>query len=230
MEGTGSCMPANKGSDWIHSKYTRVLTAVLIVEAMMFWFASRGEKIPSGKALATFPAQVRTWHMIQDIPIEPEILDQLKADDTLNRNYTDASGHVGVNLFVAYFKTQRTGQSPHSPKNCLPGSGWEPAATGFLTVPAAGETQPIKINRYVVSRGDEKSVVLYWYQSQRRVIASEFAAKFWLVMDSIRYHRSDTALVRVTVPVWQNGENAATDLGVAFVETVFPVLKTYLPA
>jgi EpsI family protein len=168
--------------------------------------------------------------MIQDIPIEPEILDQLKADDTLNRNYADANSRVGVNLFVAYFKTQRTGQSPHSPKNCLPGSGWEPAATGFLDVPVSGEPQPIKINRYVVSRGEEKSVVLYWYQSQRRVIASEFSAKFWLVMDSIRYHRSDTALVRVTVPVWQNGESGATDLGIAFVQTMFPVLKTYLPA
>jgi len=73
-------------------------------------------------------------------------------------------------------------------------------------------------------------VVLYWYQSQRRVIASEFAAKFWLVMDSIRYHRSDTALVRVTVPVFGRNEDAATRQGVAFVQIVFPVLKGYLPA
>jgi len=72
--------------------------------------------------------------------------------------------------------------------------------------------------------------VLYWYQSQRRVIASEFAAKFWLVLDSIRYHRSDTALVRVTVPVIAGDQGTATQLGVAFVQTLFPVLKGYLPA
>ena len=82
----------------------------------------------------------------------------------------------------------------------------------------------------MVSHGDEKSVVLYWYQSQRRVIASEFSAKFWLVMDSIRYHRSDTALVRVTVPVGNNGEEAATQVGESFVQTLFPVLKGFLPA
>ena len=73
-------------------------------------------------------------------------------------------------------------------------------------------------------------MVLYWYQSQRRVVASEYAAKFWLVMDSIRYHRSDTALVRVTIPVANNDADAATRIGVSFVQTVFPVLKGYLPA
>ena len=73
-------------------------------------------------------------------------------------------------------------------------------------------------------------MVLYWYQSQRRVIASEFSAKFWLVMDSIRYHRSDTALVRVTIPVGAGGDNAATQQGEDFVESMFPVLKSYLPS
>jgi EpsI family protein len=112
----------------------------------------------------------------------------------------------------------------------LPGSGWEPEATGVVDVAVAGQPEPIRINRFVVSHGGEKSVVLYWYQSQRRVIASEFSAKFWLVMDSIRYHRSDTALVRVTVPVSNNDQGAATRIGVSFVQTVFPVLKNYLPA
>ena len=93
----------------------------------------------------------------------------------------------------------------------------------------AGQAEPIRINRYVVSHGGDKSVVLYWYQSQRRVIASEFSAKFWLVMDSIRYHRSDTALVRVTIPVAHNDQDAATRVGVSFVQIVFPLLKGYLP-
>jgi EpsI family protein len=97
-------------------------------------------------------------------------------------------------------------------------------------VAVEGQPEPIRINRYVVSHGDEKSVVLYWYQSRRRVIASEFSAKFWLVMDSIRYHRSDTALVRVTIPVVDNGQDAAARAGVSFVRILFPVLQGYLPA
>ena len=215
---------------WIRNKYVRILTLVLALQATLFYAASRGESVPAGPPLDLFPAQLGNWREVQNYPVEQEIRDQLKADDLLNRLYGDPESHAGAGLFVAYFKTQRTGQSPHSPKNCLPGSGWEPEATGFLEVAVDGQPQPIRINRFVVSHGGEKSVVLYWYQSQRRVIASEFSAKFWLVMDSIRYHRSDTALVRVTVPVLNNDQEGATRLGVAFVQIVFPVLKGYLPA
>ena len=215
---------------WIRNKYARVLTLVLIVQTALFYAASRSEKAPAGQPLDLFPVEIQSWQEVQSYPIEQEIRDQLKADDLLNRVYKYPSSYSEVDLFVAYFKTQRTGQSPHSPKNCLPGTGWEPEATGAVDVAVEGQPQSIRINRFVVSLGDQKSVVLYWYQSQRRVISSEFAAKFWLVMDSIRYHRSDTALVRVTVPVSHNDQDAATRAGVAFVKAVFPVLKSYLPA
>ena len=215
---------------WLRNKYVGILTLALVVQATLFYAASRGERVPATRPLELLPAQLGSWQEAQDYPVEQEIRDQLKADDLLNRLYRVPESHATASLFVAYFRTQRTGQSPHSPKNCLPGSGWEPEATGFLDVAVAGEPEPVRINRYVVSHGDEKSVVLYWYQSQRRVIASEFAAKFWLVMDSIRYHRSDTALVRVTIPVAHNDQDTATRIGVSFVQTVFPLLKGYLPA
>ena len=216
--------------NWITNKYASALTLALFLQATLFYAASRGERVPATQPLDLLPAQLGDWREVQNYPVEQEIRDQLKADDLLNRLYADTALQADAGLFVAYFKTQRTGQSPHSPKNCLPGSGWEPEATGFLDVAVEGQPEPIRINRYVVSHGDEKSVVLYWYQSQRRVIASEFSAKFWLVMDSIRYHRSDTALVRVTVRVANNDPDAATRVGVSFVQTVFPVLKGYLPA
>jgi EpsI family protein len=214
---------------WITNKYAALLTVVLLLQSTLFYAASRGEKVPAGPPLDLFPSQLGTWHETQNFPVEQEIRDQLKADDLLNRLYAEPQSNVAAGLFIAYFKTQRTGQSPHSPKNCLPGSGWEPEATGLLDISLAGQPEPIRINRYVVSHGGEKSVVLYWYQSQRRVIASEFSAKFWLVMDSIRYHRSDTALVRVTVPVSGGNQDAATQNGVEFVRTLFPMLKSYLP-
>jgi EpsI family protein len=215
---------------WIRNKYAGILTLALFVQTTLFYAASRGERVPAGPPLDLFPVQLGSWHEAQNYPVEQEIREQLKADDLLNRLYADPQSRESAGLFVAYFKTQRTGQSPHSPKNCLPGSGWEPEAEGFADVTVIGQAQPIRINRYVVSHGDEKSVVLYWYQSRRRVIATEFSAKLWLVMDSIRYHRSDTALVRVTVPVSNNDQAAATRLGVSFVQTLFPVLQAYLPA
>jgi EpsI family protein len=220
-------MPAADAFGWLRNKHAGALTLVLIFEGVLFYQAARGERTPAEKSLELFPARIENWQMVRDFPVEPEIREQLKADDILNRAYTEGQSGA-LDLFVAYFKTQRTGQSPHSPKNCLPGSGWEPEATGFLDIPIPGR-DPIRINRYVVSHGDKRSVVLYWYQSQRRVIASEFAAKFWLVMDSIRYHRSDTALVRVTVPVWRDDVEGATRRGVTFAQSMFPALKSYLP-
>jgi EpsI family protein len=88
----------------------------------------------------------------------------------------------------------------------------------------------VTINSYIVARGDERSVVLYWYQSHDRIIASEYWAKFWLVADSIRYHRSDTALVRVVVPVRNGQTDAALKSGVEFVRAIFPDLRRTLPA
>jgi EpsI family protein len=167
--------------------------------------------------------------MTRDVPIDPEIQSVLRADDTLDRVYLNSSQTDAAYLFLAFFKTQRSGQVPHSPKNCLPGAGWEPVETGTQSIDISGR-QPIVANRYVVQHGDEKSVVLYWYQSHNRAIASEYSAKFWLVVDAVRYRRSDTALVKVTVPVRDNNIAAATRTGVEFIQALFPHLLRRLPS
>jgi EpsI family protein len=148
----------------------------------------------------------------------------------LTRLYTRPASGAAASLFVAYFKTQRTGQAPHSPKNCLPGAGWVPSASETIAIDIPGMAEPIRVNRYIVARGDEKSVVIYWYQTPRRVVADEFAAKFYLVADSIRYHRSDTALVRVVTPVLNSDEAAATSAAIDFVRHLFLPLRQYLPS
>jgi EpsI family protein len=198
-----------------------------VAQAVLFYSASHGENTPLPAPLAVFPGSVGDWRTVQEGVIDQDTRDVLKADDLMSRLYAGPEG--AAELFIAYFKTQRQGQSPHSPKNCLPGSGWQtvPAETGRVDVPVAGGS--IHINRYVVSKGDAQSVVYYWYQSQGRVIADEFVAKFYLVSDSIRRHRSDTALVRVVVPIRQNGTQLAEKTGVDFVQAVFPVVKGFLP-
>lgn len=215
---------------FLHTKYSQILTAVLLVQAVLFYNASRGEIVPASRPLDEFPSAMDGWRLIQKGVIEKEEMDVLRADDVITRQYAGSQSRVPLNLFVAYFKTQRTGQAPHSPKNCLPGSGWMPSETGYVDVPVEGVAQPIRINRYLVSRGESSSVVLYWYQSRSRVVASEYAAKFWLVADSIRYHRSDTALVRVVSPVVRGDQAAATQSAIEFVRTVFPALRSYLPS
>ncbi len=210
------------------SKFLYGLTVVLVAQAVLFYSASHGEATPLAVPLSGFPVNVGAWHLQQEGVIDQETLDILKADDTLTRTYAAPEG--AANLFIAYFKTQRQGQSPHSPKNCLPGAGWQPSVSGRIDVPIPGDPKgSININQYVVSKGDAQSVVLYWYQSQGRVIADEFAAKFYLVADSIRHHRSDTALVRVVVPVPPGQTKGAEKVATDFVQTFYPVVKAYLP-
>ncbi len=207
------------------NRYLRALSVVLAAQAILFYSASHGESTPLPAPLSAFPASFGSWRLQQVGVIEKDVEDVLKADDLMTRWYVSPEG--GANLYIAYFKTQRTGQSPHSPKNCLPGSGWQPSENDRVNVQAGGDT--IRINRYLVSKGTDESMVLYWYQSQGRVIADEFAAKFYLIEDSIRRHRSDTSLVRVVVPVLQGQRNKAEKVAMDFVQAAYPVVKSYLP-
>jgi EpsI family protein len=216
---------------FLNNRYAWALTVALLLEAAAFYaIASRSEQAPLVSPLTLFPPALGGWTMARDVPIEKEVQDVLKADDTLNRVYVNSSQTGYAFLFIAYFKTQRYGQAPHSPKNCLPGSGWEPVETGRETIEVPGWDAPIVTNRYVVEHGDDKSVVLYWYQTHQRIIASEYWAKFWLVVDSVRYRRSDTSLVKIVVPVHDNDIGAATAVGVEFIQAMFPSLLKQLPS
>lgn len=199
-----------------------ILSAVLFVQMGVFYGAAHYETPPVIAALAQFPNQVADWRTIRDIPIEKGVQEVLRADDTLSRVYADTASGESASLFIAFFRTQRRGQAPHSPKNCLPGAGFEPTESGAMDIPVPGHGN-VQVSRYLVSRGEEHSLVLYWYQSRNRTIASEYAAKFWLVADSIRYHRSDTAIVRVVVPVGADVP-AADRAGRRFVQTFYPLL------
>jgi len=207
---------------------TAILTAVLVAQAFLYHGASRWEQAPKIAPLARFPYRLGEWETVREAATDPAILAVLKADDTLNRVYADPASGESASLMLAFFRTQRASQAPHSPKNCLPGAGYEPVEAGYLDVAVPGEPRPIRINRYVVVRGEERNVVLYWYQSNGRIIASEYAAKLWLVLDSIRYHRSDTALVRLVIPSVDGQDAAATATGVRLVQRFFPPLARAL--
>jgi EpsI family protein len=145
--------------------------------------------------------------------------------------YPDCSktGQGAASLFVAAFRTQRNGKAPHSPKNCLPGSGWERISAGEITIDV-GRAAPITVNRYVVAYGSQRDLVLYWYQSRDRVVADEYKAKFWVMADAIRLNRTDTALVRVIVPVSNRDETKAQATATDFVKSFYSTLLNYLPS
>lgn len=222
-------MPGGKlERGFLGSRQAQTLTIVLILQAVLIYAGTRREDVPNPRPLSAFPAQLGEWRLATEGAIDKDVREVLRADDILSRVY--GRGGTFTSLFVAYFKTQRAGQAPHSPKNCLPGSGWTPSSAEMVGISIPGLSEPIRVNRYVVAKGPDKSVVFYWYQTRNRVIASEYEAKLYLVLDSIRYNRSDTALVRVVIPVADGNEAAATETGVGFVRSFFAPLRDYLPS
>ena len=213
--------------NFLRSRPAQLLTVILIVQASMIGVLTPAEKVPLGRPLAEIPRQFDGWNMYQESPVEPEIMELLKADDTLNRTYVAPNGAF-ANLFIAFFKSQQASVAPHSPKVGLPGSGWVPTESSTLDIPIAGRPDPIHVNRYVVSKGEDRSLIIYWYQTPYRVIASEFTAKYYTIVDGLRHHRSDTSLVRVIVPIGQS-EDAAEKQAVQFIQGFFVPVREFLP-
>ena len=216
-------------------------TLLLCLVATLGIIQLRGDvdQVPPSAPLAQMPTNLAGLDG-QDVPISPEALEILGKGDFLNRVYTTAGSSVprrpGVlaataplQLFIAYFATQRSGQSIHSPQNCLPGSGWTFASSGVtsFTDPTG---KSYRVGDYLISNGKDKQEVLYWYQSHGRSIASDYKAKLLMLTDAIRYGRTDAALVRLITPVGANEDSqAAHQRLIAFAKTVTPLLPAYVP-
>jgi len=191
-------------------------------------WALAGDAHVDRQQLKDFPVQLQTWKRIgADEVLDQQTADVLRADDFLSRVYGRPDGRL-ASFYVGYFATQRTGATYHSPLNCLPGSGWTLNDPATIQITPADGTAPFEANRYIVQNGNDKQMLVYWYQGRGRIIASEYWGKFYTVLDSVRRRRSDGAIVRVMVPVG-NSEQAALDAAVSFAAQVAPVLPGYVP-
>jgi EpsI family protein len=189
----------------------------------------RDEIISAHQPIPSMPVQLGAWSGT-DEPIPAHIRQVLGDGDFLLRTYRDNSASPSpVNLFMAYFPTQRTGDTIHSPLNCLPGSGWFPLEASRIMLSVPGH-RPFPVNRYYVAKGSDRALVFYWYWAHGRGVASEYWAKLYLVGDSIRLNRSDGALIRITTPVGM-GETvvAAEQTLTAFGEQLVPLIDDYVP-
>jgi len=215
---------------FLKSTPAKFITILLLLQTAFLYSSVRPEVLPSNAPLMALPHQLGSWSFFREDAVDQETQDVLKADDLLYRYYVDpAQGRSTVSLFVAAFRSQRNGKAPHSPKNCLPGSGWTQISNGLYPIQLqSGQT--IEVNRYIVAHGEERSLVMYWYQSRNRVVADEFKAKFWVMADALRLNRTDTALVRVVTPVVDGNEEQATKLATSFIKSFFQPLHNYLPA
>jgi EpsI family protein len=205
------------------------LAALLISSAALFLHArARNEVFPPRLPLKQFPTQLGDWTG-SDVAIDKDVLDILGAGDFLLRVYQNQQKTPYIDLFIAYFRSQRAGDTIHSPQHCLPGSGWAPIKNQRITLAMPGH-EPFPVNRYLIAKGDSRELVLYWFWAHDRGVASEYWAKFYLVTDSIRMNRSDGALVRIITPM-HPGEtaDAAQQRILPFASDVMPLLDNYIP-
>jgi len=210
--------------------WRRFVPAVaLLAGANLFLHAHSGtERAVPRQELASFPLKLGDWTGT-NLAIQPSVREVLGEGDFLERIYRRAPEEPPIELFLAYFPTQRTGSTLHSPRNCLPGSGWTPLEHSLIRLPVSGE-KGITVNRYVIARGLDRALVLYWYYAHSRVVASEYWAKFYLVTDSIRMNRSDGALIRLTTPVSQSDTlTAGQQRAIEFAQQLIPLIENYVP-
>lgn len=202
-----------------------ITVGILLASIVLLHGLSHGEPVPLRQPFGQLPLAMDGW-LGRDDPLEATIVSALGVSDYVNRAYMGDGGQR-VDLYVGYYQSQRTGDTIHSPKNCLPGAGWEPVRAGRLTIPMTG-MPAIAVNEYLVEKGLTQYLVLYWYQAHGRVIASEYSGKAWLVFDAMTRNRTDEALVRVLTST-RDGEDQARARAEQFVQGLYPRLSSFIP-
>ncbi len=187
------------------------------------------EIFPERDSFVEFPMTLGPWMGRKD-SLEGVYLDSLKLDDYLLADYRDSGGSA-VNLYMAYYNSQRKGEAVHSPRSCLPGGGWQLRDFDQRTLDHVKiEGRPLRVNRSLIELGDQRQLVYYWFEQRGRVITNEFAVKWYLFWDALTRHRTDGALVRLitALPPGRDVADADRDL-VDVAGRVAPLLPRYVP-
>ncbi len=209
----------------------RFIAAALLVAAAALLLQARTqtEFFPPRQPLREFPTQLGSWKGT-DVALDQDVLDKLGPGDFLLRLYQNQQNRqLYFDLFIAYFRSQRTGDTIHSPNDCLPGAGWIPIERKQVTIAVPGHT-PFPANRFIIAKGEARQLVLYWYWAHDRGVASDYWAKYYLVADAIRMNRSDGSLVRLKTPIYP-GEtaDAAEQRLLPLANDIVPRLVSYIP-
>ncbi|HKQ29646.1 MAG TPA: VPLPA-CTERM-specific exosortase XrtD, partial [Burkholderiales bacterium] len=183
--------------------YIAALVLVGIATVAASLLGMRAEVAPPRMSFGGFPTQLEQWRGRVE-RIDPIYLDQLKLTDYVMHDYR-IDGQPPVNLYIAYYDSQRKGESSHSPRTCIPGGGWR---INSITprvldgVQAAG--LPLAVNRTEIQRGSERMLVYYWFQQRGRILTNEYAVKWYIFQDALTQNRTDGAMLRLTTVLAQS--------------------------
>ncbi len=216
-------------------KSPRYWVVIVLLLATLTTLRLRGnvDRVPPSQELSLLPQTIGTW-IGEDVPITQDTLLVLGDGRFLNRIYNHSTPPSNIpsppiSLFIGYFPTQRTGQSIHSPQNCLPGAGWTFASARTIYLERPG-LKNYAVGEYVITNGTYKQVVLYWYLAHGRSIANDYLAKAYMMADAVRWNRTDGALVRLVTPL-QPDESLPTAQArlITFADKLAPILPRFIP-
>jgi len=204
--------------------------ALLAAFAAISWFAPRPEEIiPTRASFIDFPMNLPGLTGRREA-LEGIYIDALKLDDYLLADYSDGSGGA-VNLYIAWYNSQRKGEAVHSPRACLPSGGWQLSGFDQRTLPGVTiNSRPLRVNRTLITLGDHRQLVYYWFEQRGRVVTNEFVVKWFLFWDALTRHRTDGALVRLVTPLPSDGSEADADRRLTrMASAIAPLLNRYVP-
>jgi len=189
-------------------------------------FLSAVSTVALAKKLDSFPTRIGAFHKIQEITFSKAVIKKAGVDQYLMWDFRDKDGYT-VGLYIGYYQHQSEGHIIHSPKHCMPGSGWDFQEDGRITVTNPTTGRPAFINRSILQKGLEKQVAHFWYQGRGRIIGNEYKDRVLLIIDSLVKHRSQGALVRITGP--GSAPDVAIDKQMQFINALLPVLNEFIP-
>lgn len=194
-----------------------------------FFVSARHEIRPDRSLFATFPTTLGEWRGRTSL-LETQVEQGLGLTDYILSDYSRADRRQ-VNLYVAYYASQRTGLSPHSPSVCIPGNGWQISNLERTNYSNSDLSVSLPLNRVVIARGLDKQLVYYWFEERGMKIANEYLSKLYLLRDAILENRTDGALVRLTTPFYPGESESDADKRLQeFMQAVVPNLAGYLPS
>lgn len=207
-----------------------VVTLLIAGTTYLTQARSANEVFPSREPLTSIPRQLGAWTGGPDIEIDQQTRDILGAGEFLERNYENSDQRQPwIDLLIAYFPSQKAGDTIHSPNHCLQGAGWVPIQREVIQL-ARPDGTTFPANRYVITKAGDRELVIYWFQAHDRAVANEYWSKYYLIKDAVQMNRSDGALVRFITPMFQHeSPDAAQARVLGLSAQLVPQLNRYIP-
>ena len=198
---------------------------LLLVGAGLYLHLHKDLSVPINRPLGQFPVAVSGWRMAGEGVLSSDVQNVLKASDVLIRQYVGQRGEK-VQLYIGYHGGGKGGGEIHSPKHCLPGSGWFERSSERDKVKAGG--QELDLVRAVYQKGDSNELFLYWYQVRGKSLSEEFSLKGQQIVNSVLHRRRDASFIRISIP-FQGDQQQALDVGRRFLQDFLPQIRSFLP-